>query len=646
MIKQLENASNPITLRPQPYWFTTGKHQCFAMLHLPASQPSRGVVIVNGVGFDGLLAYRTLRVLATQLATQGLAVIRFDLPGTGDSSGDYATPNQVNSWVTSVEDACGVLHDLAGVSDIQLLGFRMGASLALLAAEQMNGVSGISMWAPTPKGRAFVREMHALNSFRDATRPTQPSAPANGLEPELEVVGFQFTAATLDDLSSINVNDPRPTCATPHAFILDRSDAPRSQKLATALNDVGVVVDHDVFDDYQSFMIDDETKAVLPQAAIDKLVTWHCTSPLSPIDVDSNAEVATTLILTPSVDQFSRDHVRVGMPRHAIVESATWIDTELLAIVTRPEADQHRNGTCVVVSNTGTVNRSGPGRFHTPLARHWASLGYTVIRVDLGGSGDSAPRDPTTENTPYSPERIRELNAVVAYARTEMGMDQTVAFGICSGAYNNLQVAASGAPLDAIVLVNPLIFSIDGAGSVDTSLDRAVLSANRLSVGLANRSWHDVRVRHGGAIGAARRARALVHDGAVRGYAQMLNAKLRDRATRVGLTRFALPTPVDTFRRLHHNDVRVVLAFADEEPGERYLRTIGGSAFRDAIHDGSVHVINIVGGDHIFSPPAARLELTRELTNWLTSNFPEPSESRRVTKVSAGNGGTHIASPS
>lgn len=625
MIEQLESAQSPITLRPHPQWFASGNHHCFSMVHLPDARARRGVVIVNGIGFDGLLAYRTLRVLANQLASQGIAVLRFDLPGTGDSSGDYSDPKQVQAWVSSVEDACAALRNITGVRDVQLLGFRMGATLALLAAEQSNAVSGISMWAPTPKGRAFVRELHALNSFRSATRPTQPPAPDGVPSTDLEVVGFEFSSDTLEELSSINVTEPRPARAAAQAFVLDRTDAPASHKLVAALRDAGVSVDHDAFDDYQSFMTDDETKALLPQQAMDKLVAWHCTTPFTEEDGPTDATLVSALPLDPDAPgRFALHHSAIAATPSlvATVETARWIDTNLFAIVTQPSNARLRKATGIVITNTGTVNRSGPGRFHTPLARYWASLGYTVVRVDLGGSGDSAPRDPETENTPYAAERIRELKEVLSWVRTELGTVSTIAFGICSGAYNNLQVAASGEPLDAVILVNPLIFSIDGGASVDTSLDRAVLSANRLSVGLANRSWRDVRVRHGGIIGAARRAKVLVHDGAIRGYTQMLNAKLRDRATRLGLAGFAMSTPVDTFRNIHARGVDVVLAFADEEPGERYLLTIGGRAFRNAADDGTVHLVHIEGGDHIFSPPGARLDLTRTLTSWLMTNYP------------------------
>ena len=42
--------------RPEAFWFGADGSQCFAMLHLPSHQPRKGIVICNGLGFDGVLA--------------------------------------------------------------------------------------------------------------------------------------------------------------------------------------------------------------------------------------------------------------------------------------------------------------------------------------------------------------------------------------------------------------------------------------------------------------------------------------------------------------------------------------------------------------------------------------------------------------
>ena len=44
----------------------------------------------------------------------------------------------------------------------------------------------------------------------------------------------------------------------------------------------------------------------------------------------------------------------------------------------------------VIMTNAGTVHRIGPHRLYVDLARELAELGFTVLRMDLSGIGDSA----------------------------------------------------------------------------------------------------------------------------------------------------------------------------------------------------------------------------------------------------------------
>ena len=629
MLEQVSLTADSAIPRPAPFWFTSGNAHCFGVLHLPVAQPLRGVVIANGLGFDGLLAHRTLRILAQQMTARGLAVLRFDLAGSGDSSGGEWEPDRVPAWIDSIENACSALRTQAGIDDIHLLGYRMGAPLALLAAERSQNVAAVSLWAPCSTGRSYVRELKALANFRASTRPRQPPNPPSVPDDLLEVVGFEFTPQTLASLSTLDVAESLVKQPAPLAFVLDRSDGLPSNKLVGSLRTLGVAVDHGFFDGYQEFMTDDETTAVMPDQALNDLINWHCAAPAREFPNHRPVRIDTQLTLLPAdAGRFTKladpTHPDTNGPAHllGVTESAEWIENRLLAITTRT-VDEHRaKKTVVVIANTGTVNRSGPGRLHVPLARFWASIGYTVIRVDLGGSGDSTPADPATENSPYAGDRVHELRAVIETARALPGIDSVVAFGMCSGAYNNLQAALHGAPVDGVVLVNQLIFSLDGEASLATSRDRAVLSANRLSVGLAKRTWTEVRTRHGGLVGAARRAHVLVREGAIRGYAQMWSARLRHRAVRIGFTRYATPNAVDLFRSLSNNGTRVALVFADDEPGELYLRAIGGATFQAAVDTGAVHLLKIPGGDHVFSPPGARLQFVSEVTNWLQQNYP------------------------
>src|SRR5690606_23743533 len=62
----------------------------------------------------------------------------------------------------------------------------------------------------------------------------------------------------------------------------------------------------------------------------------------------------------------------------------------LVGVVTEPAAGSARpDAPAVLILNSGLVHRVGPKRLHVRLARRLAGLGFTCMRIDLSGIGDS-----------------------------------------------------------------------------------------------------------------------------------------------------------------------------------------------------------------------------------------------------------------
>ena len=252
-----ECAVSPVVFGPR------GK-QLLGMYHSPrpGAALGTGVVLCNPFGYEAMCIHRTYRHLATRLAATGFDVLRFDYHGTGDSSGRSDEPDRVRAWTDSVCSAVDELRSIAGVTATNLVGVRLGATLAALAANERGGVRSLVLWAPAVFGPAYVRELRAQQMIAAGSeRPVRH--PSQG----------PFAPATLLELSAVNLLRQRGRPAE-RALIISRDQVQTwEQRLALHLEECGVQTEVRAEAGYARMMDHPET-TVVPSATLDSIVTW------------------------------------------------------------------------------------------------------------------------------------------------------------------------------------------------------------------------------------------------------------------------------------------------------------------------------------------------------------------------------------
>ena len=184
-------------------YFNSGEHRLFGWLHrsLSDSNADIGVVLCQPFGYEAICAHRGMRAFAEAIAAAGMPALRFDYLGTGDSPEIDPQADQLQIWTQDVLAAAQELRSRTGVRQVCLLGFRLGALLATLAASQDSTVSALVVVSPINTGRRYLRELRTTRmaaSLLDQSEPPpdQQDARAGGME----VSGFAFSAATLEAL--------------------------------------------------------------------------------------------------------------------------------------------------------------------------------------------------------------------------------------------------------------------------------------------------------------------------------------------------------------------------------------------------------------------------------------------------------------
>lgn len=127
-----------------------GGEKIFAVLHRPlVNHKVPAVVICSGFGGNKCGKHRIFVTLGQKLAEQGIAVLRFDYRGSGDSEGDFSAITLSNQ----VSDTLAVFKYLSSQSFVDssrlgILGRSLGGAVAILSASHIPSIKSLVLWAP------------------------------------------------------------------------------------------------------------------------------------------------------------------------------------------------------------------------------------------------------------------------------------------------------------------------------------------------------------------------------------------------------------------------------------------------------------------------------------------------------------------
>jgi len=111
-----------------------------------------------------------------------------------------------------------------------------------------------------------------------------------------------------------------------------------------------------------------------------------------------------------------------------------------------------------VFLNAGLLHRVGPSRLHVCLARELAPMGFSSLRVDLAGTGDSPPRPGLTNQQSVA----ADYQEIMGVLEARLGRVPLVLAGLCSGADNSIRLSLKDPRVVGLVLLDPICFPDDG----------------------------------------------------------------------------------------------------------------------------------------------------------------------------------------
>src|ERR1041385_3953899 len=130
-----------------PNFFGSSDNPLFGVYHPPRGARPRdtGVLLCYPAPQEYMRTHWAFRKLAWMLAKEGFHVFRFDYFGTGDSAG-ATEEGRIATWRDNVVTAARELRDLASVTKVAAVGFRLGATLAATARDLP--LTDLVLWEP------------------------------------------------------------------------------------------------------------------------------------------------------------------------------------------------------------------------------------------------------------------------------------------------------------------------------------------------------------------------------------------------------------------------------------------------------------------------------------------------------------------
>lgn len=379
---------------------------CFGM-YRAASGPA--VLMLPPFGDEGLKTARFWRNLALELAEHGLATLRFDLPGTGNSAGEATEPGRVVAWRAAIRACATWLADRHD-GRLMLFGHRFGALMALDAVASGVSAERVALLDPPMSGAALVRHLRARARMEGFGPP--PEGPDY-----IQAGGVPLSAATLHELATLPA--PIPGSDFPPALLVLNDNAMAPSPWPDRLRASGSLVETMPFEGFDEFVRRDAFRAEAPVAVLREVVTYLAKA-AAPVDLNKQVAVPSTTALR--LDGLTETPIDFG-PADA-----------MFGILCRPDCPV-AGAPAMLLPTTGIDPCSGLSRMWTDLARNLAHRGITSLRFDMTGVGESQGRftgDPMTAS--YHPDRIADLSSAVD-ALGAQGFGQVTVVGYCSGAY-------------------------------------------------------------------------------------------------------------------------------------------------------------------------------------------------------------------
>lgn len=177
----------------------------FGIFHRPCIEsPFPAVLMCHGLAGHKTGKFRVYVLLAEMLSKLGIASLRIDFRGSGDSEGSFSEMT-LESEVSDAVVALNYLRNRPDVdkSRIGLFGRSVGGTVALMAAKRSGSIKSIATWAPLYDGEQWQNQWTMLQSPEVSDEDRREMMKINGQVPGVKFFNELFAMRMEDHLEDL-----------------------------------------------------------------------------------------------------------------------------------------------------------------------------------------------------------------------------------------------------------------------------------------------------------------------------------------------------------------------------------------------------------------------------------------------------------
>jgi predicted alpha/beta hydrolase len=550
---------------------------------VPLATPSdAAVLLVSPWGFEDMSVRKFYREIAEALAARGIASLRFDLPGTGDSA-EAAADITLDDWRTAIAVAAREVGRLSGSSKIVLLGHGLGATLALLAESRIANLAGMALLAPVTSGRIYARETGLWWKIIAADLGLGPDYTETGA---LTIAGMTMPEAVAASVRKLRDTDPKLSRPLPLLAVC-RPGRDSDGALADALETGGAAATRLPYDGFDGLVVNPLISRT-PVQLVGDIADW--VRGIAPAEAPAN-------VPEPAGDQpLTGEGYRES--GHRFGDGGRLIGT-----FCQPEGEMR--GAPVLLVSTSYDRASAWANSGAATARALARRGIASLRFDAAGIADSpsAPGDPA--QMLYS----KSLDRDVAFALDELKAltgKLAILTGRCSGGYHAFHASIGNRNAAGVVVVNSYAFVWDESQSVEEALKKVSRPLGDYSKRAMNPETFRRLMRGQVDLNAAARA-----------IGRLIVAKIYNRIE-PALGNLSAGNRLKSeihagFKSLADRGAPVVLAYGKHDPGIEQARMVFGSDLAGLKRYANTRFVSLGDSDHNVTVPEAQQIVIEEI---------------------------------